>query len=256
MLKSLFIILGLLFCINVAGAAKISNAHATHHQLKIDSTQLQIRQFNAAELNKYRNDPDFNYKTEKAAITLWDRFWEWVWHIWTNFWIWVGELLKKLFGNASIGAKSATAIKYLIIAIFAFMVVYIIFKLLGINLLSLFKKKKDDGAIPYTESIENIHEISFDEAIEGALAIKNYRLAVRLLYLRCLKQLSDNNLIHWKIDKTNTDYLNELTNEEQRRQFVLVTRQFEYIWYGDFPVDSHSFENINSIFQEFKRRLS
>jgi hypothetical protein len=136
------------------------------------------------------------------------------------------------------------------------LIVYIIFKLIGIDLLCIFKKNPSTIEVPYTESIENIHEINFDEAIENALLIKDYRLAVRLLYLRSLKQLSDSNLINWKLGKTNTAYLNEIADAEQRRQFSIVTRQFEYVWYGDFPVDGQSFQNINAIFQEFKNRLS
>lgn len=238
-----------------AAAVKGTSKPLTHYQLKTDTTQLTTRAFNADSLNTYRKNPDFNYKTEKAVVTWWDRFWSWVWHQWRNFWDWVGEILQKIFGHAS-GKNAASIIKYLVIGLLAFMVVYIIFKSLGINLLNLFKKKPENGGLLFTESIENIHEINFDEAIESALAIKNYRLAVRLLYLRCLKQLSDNDLIHWKIDKTNTAYLNELTDEDQRQQFSLVTRQFEYIWYGDFPVDGQSFQNINSLFQEFKHKLS
>ena len=229
---------------------------AVHYQLKTDTVRLVIRQFNAGALKKFSTDPDFNYYTKKAGITWWDRFWNWVWHEWNAFWNWVGEMLEKLFHNASMGKQTANVIKYVILGIFAFALIYIVLKLLGINLLQLLRKKKESGNLPYTEFMENIHEISFDEAIENALSTKNYRLAVRLLYLRSLKQLSDNNLINWKIDKTNSAYLNELTDDEQRRQFSIVTRQFEYVWYGDFPVNGQSFQAINAMFQEFKQRLA
>jgi hypothetical protein len=35
----------------------------------------------------------------------------------------------------------------------------------------------------------------------------------------------------------------------------LLTRQFEYVWYGDFFVDGQSFQNINTLFQDFKQML-
>ncbi|EHQ28306.1 DUF4129 domain-containing protein [Mucilaginibacter paludis] len=229
---------------------------APRYQLKTDSNKLLLHQFNPTALNNYRKNPEFNYTTTKPVITVWDRFWNWAWHIWNNFWSWLAELLRKLFGNASMGHNTAQTFKYVILTLAACMLVYVIAKLLGVNLLQLFKKKSTGDAIPYTESIENIHDISFDEAIESALAVRNYRLAVRLLYLRSLKQLSDHNLITWKIEKTNTDYLKELSDKEQLRQFTLVTLQFEYIWYGDFPIDAQSYQNISALFQDFKHQLS
>jgi hypothetical protein len=258
MFKRLLIILLIVLPAGIAIALPVKKTVKPviiHHQLKIDSSKINLRRFNNAAIKKYRSDPAFRYVEAKTGITLWDRFWEWVWHLWVSFWQWVAEIFRKMFGNTGVGEHAASVMKYLILGIAAAALVYVIFKLLGINLLKLLKKEKNIIEVPYTETLENIHEINFDEAIENALAIKNYRLAVRLLYLRSLKQLSDNNLISWKINKTNTTYLNELTNAEQRQQFSIVTRQFEYVWYGDFPVDGQSYQNINAIFQEFKQRI-
>ena len=108
--------------------------------------------------------------------------------------------------------------------------------------------------VPYSESLENIHEINFDEEIEKAVALHNYRLAVRLLYLKCLKQLSDRNLIQWKIDKTNSAYIYELSDPNQRQTFSRLTRQFEFVWYGNFAIDQQAFGNINQMFQDFKKQ--
>jgi hypothetical protein len=109
--------------------------------------------------------------------------------------------------------------------------------------------------LAYTESTENIHEINFDEEIEKAIASHNYRLAVRLLYLRSLKQLSDNGLIQWQPEKTNSVYVYELNNPSVRQSFVSLTRQFEYVWYGGFNIDGAAFGNINQLFQNFKKQL-
>jgi hypothetical protein len=227
-----------------------------HHQLKVDSSNVNIRQFDTTAIVKYHKDSAFNYAEKNTTPTWWDRFWLWVWNVWRNFWDWVASLFQRLFGSVKMGKQAASVFKYVIIGLAAIMIVYVIFKLIGIDLLRIFKKNPTTVEVPYTESIENIHEINFDEAIENALLIKDYRLAVRLLYLRSLKQLSDSNLINWKLGKTNSTYLNEIADTEQRRQFSIVTRQFEYVWYGDFPVDGQSFQNINAIFQEFKNRLS
>jgi hypothetical protein len=259
MFKQLFILFMMVLLAGIATALPVKKTikpNKVHLQLKIDSTKINVREFNTAAIKTYRSDPAFKYVEEKTGITLWDRFWAWVWHLWEAFWQWVAYIFEKIFGNVAMGKHAASVMKYVILGLAAGLLVYVIFKLLGINLLKLFRKNQLATGVPYTESLENIHEINFDESLENALAHKNYRLAVRLLYLRSLKQLTDNNLINWKIDKTNTAYLNELTDAEHRRQFSLVTRQFEYIWYGDFPVNGESFQRINAVFQEFKQRLS
>ncbi|PWK76545.1 uncharacterized protein DUF4129 [Mucilaginibacter oryzae] len=224
--------------------------------IKADTANVSIRHFNDAAIDKYRSDKDFNYHITKAGVSWWDRFWAWIWHLWQSFWSMVAEVFQKLFGSVRGGQNAVFVFKYVILGLAVVAVIYCVFKLLGIGFPHLLKKQPKSTPVPYAESAENIHEISFDAAIDEALANKNYRLAVRLLYLRSLKQLSDRGLINWKIGKTNTAYINELNNTTQREQFTMVTRQFEYVWYGDFPIDGQSYQRINNIFQEFKQSLS
>jgi hypothetical protein len=225
-------------------------------RFKTDSSNVNLRHFDSAALKKYSADPTFDYTVNKRPVTWWARFWNWVGNVLDAFFQWLGELFRRLFGGVRIGKSAFSVFRFVIILILVFLVVYIISKLMGVDLLKFLRKKQTIDEVPYSESLEDIHQINFDEAIENALSAKDHRLAVRLLYLRCLKQLSDANLINWKIEKTNNAYLNELTNEEQRRRFALVTRQFEYVWYGDFPVDGTSFSSINNFFQEFKQSVS
>ncbi len=240
----------------VVHAGKENYAKKVTRQIVTDSTKIEVRHFDNNSLKKYKADPDFNYAEHPTGLTWWDRFWIWFWDIWTRFWLWIAHIFQRLFGSVSAGKSAASVFKYVILGIAAVLIIYIIFKLIGIDLLKLFRKKQNEELIPYNEYIENIHEINFDDAIEDALQVKDYRLAVRLLYLRCLKQLSDKNIINWKIDKTNQTYLNEIGDLDQRRLFALVTRQFEYVWYGDFPVDIESFQTISNIFQDFKQQLA
>ncbi len=133
---------------------------------------------------------------------------------------------------------------------------FVVFKSLGIDPIKLWRGEAKKINFPYSESLENIHEINFDDEIEKTVSQRDYRLAVRLLYLKCLKQLSDTHLIQWQIDKTNSAYIYELTDPLQKQTFGLLTHQFEYIWYGDFPIDQQAFVTINQLFQNFKTQLA
>ena len=102
---------------------------------------------------------------------------------------------------------------------------------------------------------KNIHEIDFDQNIEDAVNGKNYRLAVRLLYLKSLKRLSDSGLIDWQINKTNSVYVNELNHPTKKTEFLKLTHQFEYIWYGEYFLERPGYQHIESSFKEFMKKI-
>lgn len=216
-----------------------------HQVLHADSAAIQLRHFNANALSRYQSDPAFNYHNERinSGATWWDRFWTWLWH-----------LIENLFGKASPADAQHPApyTKYIVLTILIGILIYVLVNYIGKDLAGIFNRKSTSVPLSNTEVLENIHEINFDDRIDQAIQQQNYKLAVRLLYLRTLKQLSDAQLIHWKLEKTNSAYLQELNNADQKRVFTALTYQFEYIWYGDFPVNRLTFQNIYNSFQDFK----
>lgn len=103
---------------------------------------------------------------------------------------------------------------------------------------------------------EDIFEMNFEKEIQKAVAEKNFRLAVRLLYLRTLRDLSDKNLISYTHEKTNADYLFQLAGTSYYKSFFRLTRDFEYTWYGQFELSQENFSFIQNDFSSFKQQLS
>ncbi len=226
--------------------------------LQTDSlASVNIRHLDTAALKAYKKQPEFQYNDDKIVPSWWDRFWDWVSDQWDRFTKWLDHLFsKKDKKTGKISPFWPTVFKYLFIVLGAGALVFLIFKLLGVDMKNIFRRKPTSGVIPYSEFFEDINAISFDQEIENAVAKQNYRFAVRLLYLRSLKQLSDAGLIDWKIDKTNNTYINELSNEDQRSAFKILTRQFEYVWYGEFSIDAPVYSDIDSSFTDFKKRVA
>ena len=106
----------------------------------------------------------------------------------------------------------------------------------------------------YVET-DNIFEINYQTEIDKAVANKNYRLAVRLLFLRVLKNLADKNIIHYKQDRTNFDYLLQLNSTKYYNDFFRLTRFYEYSWYGQFEIEPEKFPGIKNDFENFDRNL-
>jgi hypothetical protein len=73
-------------------------------------------------------------------------------------------------------------------------------------------------------------------------------LATRYYYLWLLKTLSDRNIIEWDIEKTNGDYLNEISNLELKNEFQFLSYVYEYSWYGEFNLNETDFEKTEIAF--------
>lgn len=114
------------------------------------------------------------------------------------------------------------------------------------------KGKEDDDDAP---EMDNIFAINYQKEIDKAINAGNYRLAVRLMFLRLLRQLSDKNVIQYKQDRTNFDYLMQLSNTAWYKPFFNLARSYEYVWYGKFDIDKNQFDNIKKGFTEIEGQL-
>lgn len=218
-----------------------SKVQQTH--LRMDSAAVVVRKFNAEQLDLYRKDKAFVYdRNQPENEGFWSRFWNWLW-----------RLIKSWFGDPKPGVPQTNYfwfVKYIVMVAIAGLVVLIIVKVMGLDL-KIFSKKSKAIEVPYAESMDNIHEINFEEEIEKAMANGNYRLAVRLFYLNTLKKLNDQNVIDWQPEKTNQTYVAELADPEKRKVFQQLTLQFEYVWYGEFFIDRENFMEIKTQFDQF-----
>jgi hypothetical protein len=124
--------------------------------------------------------------------------------------------------------------------------------------ISLFRKKSKAALEQNNveEAIENIFETDFEKEIQKAIDVANYRMAIRLMYLRTLRDLSLHNLINYTHEKTNSDYLFQLTGSPHYKSFFRLTRDFEYTWYGHFPLSQEGFAVMQNDFNNFKNQLS
>jgi len=103
---------------------------------------------------------------------------------------------------------------------------------------------------------ENIFDINYKKEIERAIHAGDYRLAIRLMFLRLLTQLSQKKIIEYRQERTNFDYLSQLYSSRHYNDFFRLTRNYEYAWYGKFEVNQETFGIIKSEFENFHRKLS
>ncbi len=105
-------------------------------------------------------------------------------------------------------------------------------------------KEDKDLEITVEELAENLEAHDPSSLIEQAITAENYRLAVRLYYLKTIRELSLKGEIQWKPDKTNSSYLEEMEKHDLYQKFQNMTRIFERVWYGNRSLNATDFEQI------------
>jgi hypothetical protein len=202
-----------------------------------DST-LNFRDFNSAKIDSLKKLPDFNYKDNIINETagLWERFWSFVWY---------------LFNRLFFGPETYVSRQVIYIILGTILIGIIIYQVLKYNKGSLTSSNSLQNPDLQFENIENINTIDFDVEINKAISVINYRLALRLMYLKALKKLSDKEYINWDVSKTNSQYYQELQNESLKNQFIHLTYKFEYTWYGNLPINQQDFIVTQSQFSSF-----
>jgi len=202
------------------------------------------RKVSDADLHKLKSDKDYWYVNEappreKREVTPPD----------------VNQKGKKMKSSSGIFASPWLNVLLWIILIGGFIALLVWF--LSTSDIRLFRRKpKTVEETEEEEASEDIFEMDFEKAIQKSIDAGNFRMAVRLLYLRTLRDLSNNNLINYTHEKTNSDYLFQLAGSPHYKNFFRLTRSFDYTWYGQFALSQDSFTIIHNDFSSFKQQLS
>ncbi|NCU05400.1 MAG: DUF4129 domain-containing protein [Chitinophagaceae bacterium] len=94
-----------------------------------------------------------------------------------------------------------------------------------------------------------------EKQLQLAIKEKNYRLAVRYLYLQTLNRLAEKQWLILSPDKTNYQYVRELSKPQLKNAFARVTLHYDYAWYGDFEIAEDVFEPVKKEFEQFQQSI-
>ena len=209
--------------------------------IPLDDSQIEPRQFENLK-DRYSGD-DFVYE-RNIEKTGW----------WTRFKQWLSDLVMSLFNLNSQGQASRVTDVLLKIGgvIIFLLVIYFIFKAVMNNEGTwIFGKSSDKSIIPVTDVENNIHTTDFKQLIAEAEQDGNYRLAIRYYYLWLLKGLTNAEIIEYDVEKTNSDYYNEIRSSDIKEEFSYTSYLYNYIWYGEFNVNEQQFSKAKTAFNKF-----
>ena len=206
-----------------------------------DEGEMEYREIPGETIDRLMTDEDLNYPLEVGEKAGWfQTLFEWI----ITGLQWFGDLISK-------GGLSNEFV-YLISFIAAGVLIWL---LLRSRASWIFAGRSKEGKIDYAVHHEDIHSIDFETQIANAIKNEDYRLAVRLVYLRTLKLMTDYQMIHWAEGKTNNQYTRELKDKELRSRFMELSYQFNYLWYGHFDADHHHWESADKIYQRISEGI-
>jgi hypothetical protein len=212
-----------------------------YNSIQYDSSNIIVRSMDSTKIKAYLKDKDFRYfEDPESTMTLWERLMEW---------------LKRQFLKLTEYDSYNTAWDILIYILIVLAVIAVVFGIYKSEIKGLFFSNKNINRLNVSEVLEDIHSIDYDKMIEEAIAGKKYRYAIRLNYLRSLKFLSDKEIINWKIDKTNREFLKEIKSNIIKSKFEKLTTDFESIWYGGFEIDYSAYTHLQNIYSDFNSSL-
>ncbi|MEH6304074.1 DUF4129 domain-containing protein [Olivibacter sp. CPCC 100613] len=239
MYRIYFVLLSILFFGWPTRAASVDSTLSEKdkaQRVQIDTAKLILRSFDTARLAQYKKDTAFDYEEELAPVGWWQHFKQWFY-----------ELLNRIFSNR----QSGPAFKWLLIILGSTALLFLIYKIAGMDILQVFGRRNRLSTTAMAEE-ENIHYIDFEREVGMAIEKKNFRQAVRLLYLQLLKELTDRALIDWQPGKTNRIYVQELGEKPFSADFRNLTGLFEQAWYGAFPVRENDFFDFKKDYVKLK----
>ena len=188
--------------------------------------------------------PDFDYTTIKPQESIWQKLKKKL-----------SKILQSIFGEVDPLKRNNYAeniLRFFAILIIGFVLYFVLKFLMSKEGNYFFSKKNKKFNIADQDLEENIHEINFAETIAHLERNSDYRSAVRYHFLSVLKKLSDKKLIAWNPEKTNKDYLSELSKTPFKYDFKELIYIFDHIWYGEIEVDKNNYDNYRKKFTQFE----
>lgn len=234
-----------LFILSFSGLSwSQSDVSDEKQKIKTDDSQIEQKHFDSEINDRYRGK-QFDYESHQGkADNLLMRGIKWFF-----------EKVASIF-NVEISATTYKIIEIIIYILLFFLAGYILIRVLTGREVSSFLSKKNRGPATLQFEEEHIENLDLEKEIKNALEQKNYRLAIRFMYLKSLKTLSLQNLIEWNFEKTNSDYYREIENPGIKENFQKISYWYDHIWYGEFTLDEKDFQNAQKDFDQLNKTIN
>lgn len=212
-----------------------------------DQSEVNLVYFEKGFQQKYSNNKDFIYESLVKDHGGWQKFKQRLvrWY-------------ERIFGfkTSEDANKAIDMTIYILSILLTIFVVYLIVRaLMNEEGNWAFGRSSDKKIIQYDVIEQNIHTTDFERLIHESEKNGEQRLIIRYYYLWLLKLLSEKEIIEWDIEKTNSDFQNEIQDATMKADFSYLSYLYDYIWYGEFDIDQTIFDKAKIAFDTTIQKL-
>lgn len=161
---------------------------------------------------------------------------------------------EKFIGN-SLEFFGGSTVQIVIWSAFGLLAVFVIYKLILANSSALFTRSKKKTATADNTADEQVEEGNWEALLQKAIAANDLKQTVRYSYMWLLQLLQEGELIRYRDDKTNFDYYRELEHTAYKQSFKQLSRQYEYVIYGNYTPTPVVYNQYIDLFNQVKRQL-
>lgn len=222
-------------CFGISGEARLLAQTAETEVVPLD--------FSEETLEKFKQDPGFDYTEATAEDNWWTKFKRYIRLQWNRFMNW-------LFGDYEAPLLLAIFLDILPYLLLGLLLVFLLYLIAKINPGSYFFGDPAKAEIHFDEEEKIIRTRDIKKLIEKALSKENYRLAVRYHFLYVLQQLSRQELVIYDSAKTDEEYVQEIEDPALKVQFKRVNRIYDFVWYGNFETTAENYLKIKNEFEK------
>lgn len=133
--------------------------------------------------------------------------------------------------------------------------VFLLYLLLRNKVFNFDKKITNKELYQVFDENADISNLDLDSIFSKVMLEQNYRLAIRIRFLMVLKVLVSQEYLRWEKDKTNGDYIRELSKTNLILDFKHLVFIFERIWFSDVEINASDFSILNPSFTNFISKL-
>jgi len=210
--------------------------------LRIDSSELSVREPEKQRFKKYYSEKEFDY--QKAMTPVKD------FGLWMRFWQILGNYIEKLRGLLNIIPLLYYFLLVGIVLLFLFILIS------RTKIYRILYSQTEIDQVPYQDIDSDELVVDIDKQIEIEIQNQNYRKAIRLMFIKLLNRLESRHLIQYSKGKTNFDYQSELAESSFLDDFKQSVVTYEYVWYGNFQIDGHGFKYLSGSFKNLFEKLN
>jgi|SRR5450432_391935 len=109
---------------------------------------------------------------------------------------------------------------------------------------------------PATGEALTDEDTDYDEAIRKYQEQRNFRMAIRYMYLRLIRKARENDKFQIRDSSTNADIVRVFQSHPLGNEFSFLTKAYEYIFYGGFLPKEELYGSLKTRFDDFQKRLT